>query len=549
MNALSRPADPARGDARPRFRIAVAVALAAAFALGAWLRLDQIGSQVLLGDEWHLVHQLTYYPPSYIASNLGIGDFGIPLALFDWVVMQKRPLSELSLRLPMIVAGLLTVVLLPMGLAGRAGDRVRVLFALLLAISPFLISYSRTVRTYALTLLAVYLAYALFGKATAGAKVRWGPALGYGLLCGLAAWLHAVVVPMVVAPVLARGLAEWRAPRPNWRPLAVPAVAAALAMALALVPPLVAHPEAASAKWGVDSVGWNTVWGALFLWFGTGSTAVVVVCIGLAVAGFGPVWRDVVYARWACVGVALTVLLVLVARPWWVDKPLAFGRYLLPAVPLLLLCVAAGVVRVADRASAALARGRGRAGWTVAAAAPLFVLLAAGSPMREQLRNPNSYTQDGYFQYDYRAASSAARLGAAGIPGSPFWATLASAPPGSLTIAVAPFRYATWEWPAAIWERDSRQRVIPAYLWGACVKTRHGEVPPDRRFAFRNAVHLRDPDELARRGIDYLAYYRPKPLPGMSEPIPECEAWVRERYGPPHYADDVLLAWRVRAGT
>jgi hypothetical protein len=527
-------------------RVATAIALIAAFALGAALRLDQITAQVLQGDEWHLVHQLTYYRPSYIALNLGVGDYGIPLALFDAAVMRRWPLSELVLRLPMLVAGLLTVVLLPIGLAGRTKDRVRALFALLLAISPFLISYSRLARTYALTLLVAYLAYALFAKATADAKVRWGPALGYGLACGLGAWLHAIVVPMLGAPVLARGLAEWRAPRPNWRPLAAAAIPAAIAVVLALAPPLLAHTEALSAKWGVDRVGWDTVWGALFLWFGTGSNVVFVVCLVLAVAGFGPVWRDVEYARWGYLGTALTVVVILVARPWWVDKPLAFGRYLLPVVPLLLLCVAAGAVRVSDRLATAVARDRGRAVWTLAVAAPLVAALWAFSPMPEQLRYPNSYTQDVYFQYDYREATNAARVGAAGISNSPFWATLASAPAGSLTIAVAPFHYATWEWPAAIWERDSRQRVVPAYLWGACVETRHGEVPPDRRFAFRNAVHLRNPEELVRRRIDYLAYFRPTRLPGMSEPLPACEAWVREHYGPPDYADDVLWVWRIR---
>ncbi len=166
-------------------RLLFPVCLLAAFVVGALLRLDQVLAQVLLDDEWHLVHQITYYPPTHMVTTFGGADYSIPLALLDWVAMQQFALSEFTLRLPMIVAGLLTVIVLPMGLRGRLEGRVIALFALLLALSPFLISYSRIARPYALTLLAVYLAYGLFERASAGPEIRWKSALGYGVLCGL----------------------------------------------------------------------------------------------------------------------------------------------------------------------------------------------------------------------------------------------------------------------------------------------------------------------------------------------------------------------------
>jgi hypothetical protein len=132
------------------------------------------------------------------------------------------------------------------------------------------------------------------------------------------------------------------------------------------------------------------------------------------------------------------------------------------------------------------------------------------------------------------------------MPVSPFWARLSSASPGSLTVAVAPFDYATYDWPAPLWERASRQRVIPAFLWGACKEYGAGEVPPDARFHFRNGVHLKDKSNIVARGVDYLAYYRPEPRPGNMTPLPQCEAWVREHYGPPDYEDDTLMVWRLR---
>jgi len=530
-------------------RLLLAFCLIIAFAVGAWLRLDQILAQVLLDDEWHLVHEITYYHPAQIASSFGGADYSIPLALLDWAEMQRLPVSELSLRLPMIVAGLLTLALLPLGLRGRMGGRVIALFALLLALSPFLISYSRIARPYALTLLLTYVAFWLFERAMLGPAFRGWPALGYAVLCGIVVWAHAITGPMLVAPMLACAWTIWRGGRTGWRHLIATAMLAALAMGLAVLPPLLNDPGALAGKSGIDRVTWDTLYAASFLWFGTDSRVVLYGCVVTAALGFGSVWRAVPIARWAALGVVLTTLALLVARPWWVDKPLAFGRYLLPVVPLLLLAASAGVVRIADALHRATRSKRAGAAWTLAVAVPVLAALWLTSPLREIIAQPNSYAEHSYFQYDYRKGYNSARLGTGGISNSPFWKTLSAAEPGSLTVAVAPFRYASFEWPAPIWERESRQRVIPAYLWGTCTQGRHGEVPENARFALRNAVHLRDRSTLVAHGVDYLAYFRPVTLPGMSSPLPECEAWVREHYGPPDYEDDALVVWRIRAGS
>jgi hypothetical protein len=121
---------------------------------------------------------------------------------------------------------------------------------------------------------------------------------------------------------------------------------------------------------------------------------------------------------------------------------------------------------------------------------------------------------------------------------------LASAPPGTLTVAVAPFQYATYEWPAPLWERASGQRAIPAYLWGACATSRHGEVPTDARFRFRNAIHVVEPSEWRANRVDYIAYSKIPPQ-FMDPSPPECEAWMRRRFGPAYYEDIGLIVWKV----
>jgi hypothetical protein len=168
------------------------------------------------------------------------------------------------------------------------------------------------------------------------------------------------------------------------------------------------------------------------------------------------------------------------------------------------------------------------------------------APLAELLERPNSYTQHSFYQRDYRIGQNPIRASLHDYPVSPFWATLSSAPPGTITVAVAPFRYSTYEWPAPLWERESRQRVIPAYLWGTCEATLHGEVPPDARFRFRNAVHVKDRDKLSSAGIDYLAFYKTTAVSGRSAPKPHCESWMREHYGAPHHEDAALVIWKIR---
>ena len=527
-------------------RVRIALCLLVVFALGAYLRLQQITAQVLVGDEWNPIHEILYASAAHTATSFGSADYSIPLVLMYRLQMQWFALGELTLRMPMIVAGLLTVIFFPLAFLGRLSNRIVVLFAILLSTSPFLISYARIGRPYALRLFCTYLAYWLFERGIRDREIRWKPAIGYSLLCGLVVWTHVITGPMLVAPLLAQWWATVRRKQLSWRPLIAWTGLTGLLMALAVVPPLLGDPAALAGKSGVDSVTLETVYGVSFLWFGTGSLAVVLVGCFLACAGWRTTWRTVAIARWATLGLALTVLAMLVIRPWWVDKPLAFGRYLLPAVPLLLLAASAGIVRIADGLSGAAGTDGRRVMWTLALAVPFIAVAWITSPMPDVLRRPNSYAEDAYFQYDYRTDVNPLRVGTATMRVSPFWASLSSASPGSLAVAVAPFHYATYDWPSAVWERTSRQRVIPAFLWGSCKEYGAGEVPPDARFDFRNGVHMKDRSNLVAHGIDYLAYYLPEARPGNMTPLPACEAWVREHYGPPDYEDDGLVVWRLR---
>jgi len=520
--------------------------------LGLWLRLDQFASQTLLDDEWHAVHQLVQSSPARFVRSLGHDDFSIPLTLYDWVLAQTIGLSELGMRLPLMVAGVLTLVALPLSLRGRIDARALLLFALALALSPLLWTYARTARPYALTLLLSFAALACLDRGVQAGTIRWPASVAYAVLAALAVWLHAITAPFVLAPLVVLALASLGGRGPPRSSLLVLALLTGGLIALALLPPLLADPAALAGKAGRDSIRGSTLRGVWHVWLGTASVPVAVVGVALAALGAGTVLRASRVARWALAGLGFTLLAVLVLRPVWVFNPLTFGRYLLPALPLLLLCVAAGVVRGTDFALHRLTGQEPLGG--VPRWAPLVCGLALAaawwptSPMPALLATPNTQTLHYFYQFDYRPRRNPVVQDFAAVPISDFWRRLAASPRGSVTIAVAPFRFESYDWLAPVWERTSGQRVMPGFLSGTCVPWLFGEAPPQPRFALRNAVHLGDAAALAAKGIGFVAYYRPARVMDSyahKRPAPECEAWMRERFGHPSFEDESLVVWTL----
>src|SRR3954470_22007048 len=119
------------------------------FALGTVLRLWNVRAQVLAGDEMHAVRVALVSPLSHILTTYELRDNCIPLtALYRFLLERGVPLSELSVRLPMLLCGILALLVLPWIVARRVGPRVGHLFAWLLALSPLLVLYSRIARPY-----------------------------------------------------------------------------------------------------------------------------------------------------------------------------------------------------------------------------------------------------------------------------------------------------------------------------------------------------------------------------------------------------------------
>ena len=536
-----------------RLSLAWMCLIGAAVLIGAYVRLDQVLSQVLIDDEWHAVHRLLRSTPAAMYLDFGFADYSIPLGILDWYEARWIGLSEISMRAPMMLSGLATLVVLPLYVARRLSWAAAALFAMLIAISPLLVIYSRMARPYAITLLLAWVAHAVFQRYCAATRGAIAAGVVYGAATVGAIWLHPIIAPFALAPFLWGAFAQRHAaPAVRRRQLirltmlALPTGAFTAALVL---PPFIANAHSLAGKTGVDAPDLGTLVGVWYAWLGTPSTGAVVLCIALAAYGARDVWRALPEARTGVLGVLLTLLAVLATRPMWSFHPIALARYLLPFVPLLLLAVAAGAIRAARRASAApIALRKGLA---IGIGVLPCVALAVESPLQQLLRHPNSHTVHLVYHFDFRPAMNPYLQYMEGIPLSPFWAGLAVSPAGSVRVAVAPFHFESYNWDAPRWERQSRQAVLPGYLTGLCVDKRAGEVPLDPAFRFRNAVHLADGGALARRRIDYVVWQKPyvRVIDNRPEAIgadvAQCEAALRSTFGSPAFEDSTLIAFRL----
>ena len=371
---------------------------------GAWLRLDQFFIQVLIDDEWHSVHQLLQKQPGQIALSFGHADYSIPLTLLYWWEAATFGLSEALMRWPMLIAGIVALAFLPWLTARRINRFAALGLATLLAISPLLISYSQKARPYALTVLLVWLSYWLFHRyCQAPRNKRLWIGATYALVAALAVWTHLIVALFIAAPFLTEGVRTLRLERTKRKAhffclLSLGLPAGLLTLALTL-PPLLSDIKSLLGKTHKHQASLDTLTGAWHLWIGTTSAWLAGAAFLLAVLGLPRLWKSFPEARWTLTGAVLTLALVLLTKPAWSNHSLVVARYLLPALPLVLLAVVTGLMTIGEKTRPLMA---------IALFAAFVIAALSASPVPEWLRAPNGQKSHTALVFEFRTGKNKA---------------------------------------------------------------------------------------------------------------------------------------------
>ncbi|NND44345.1 MAG: hypothetical protein HKN58_03405 [Xanthomonadales bacterium] len=533
-------------------RLAAVAALL--FLFGALLRLYRVGEQVLLDDEWHALNAVHDQGYRWIFSHLGHADHSIPLTLLYEFFSRTIGLSEWTLRLPSVAAGIATLLLVPWLLRHWLKPGERVMLMALLAVSPMLVNYSRIARPYAML--------ALLGAAAIPLAWRWwqrqrpSPNAWAWYACTVfGAWLNPVTLATTTGPYLWFLPAALRAARRESRygPLVRVcgmSIMMVSGLLLLLFVPLSVDWASLAVKSGVHEVTPGTARVALGLFAGTGFTLLALVMLALAVAGWAELHRrDAAFARYLLLTATAATIAVSLTGAAWIGEGIVLARYLVGLLPLFLALTALGLFRFIEWAMSGHGRVR-----TVQAMAGIALasLLVMSGPLLQQDFGRSQFLHHMYWQFDYDEERNPIRAALADVRTPDFYRDIAAAHPnGNAVIVEAPW-WLESNWNALpLYQRVHKQQVRIGMIGGVCAGDLYGEIDPDTPgIALRNFLHLSALLE-GRQQADYVVFRDQGPAGARSIAMDTgaCLDAMQRAWGPPWRRDGNAWVFRPARGS
>ena len=519
---------------------------AVAAIVGISLRCWQLTSQIIVDDEWHAIHKLLTSNYADIASHFGLADYCIPLTLYFKFCTLHGGLTELDMRWPMLLCGVVLIFVAPWMLRRQASPTTLAVWMGLIAISPMMTYHSRIARPYAITTLLVFIAVMAFREwqLRDDKRLRW--AALYVVCTSLAGWMHLITLPFTLLPFVFFGAGALRdivqrRDSHRWKTLghlfALGLITIAL-LAAALLPPFIGDANSLSGKSGTGYLSPYSVYRTLMVCLGISNVFLFGVMSALCVTGFSAWWRrDRGFAAYIGVVAFGGAIAIGILRPAWVQNPATYGRYLQPIVPFLLLFIA-------ERIAQALAQISDTPRATIASIA-LGGLFFAG-PMPEYLYNPNQFMAHAYFQFDYDPSLNLIRTTSPAGPIPAFYSKLSAQPPRSLTLIEAPWSLRSNYNPQELYQAVHRQMVRIGFVGPVCGSPGYGEFTEDSGIHLNHFVHLA---ALLRGEIggDFLVIHRqPWPSPRSDFPdVSSCLPTIQAKLGAPVYDDGDLAVFAL----
>ncbi len=379
------------------------------FLLGAFLRLYQISSQILLDDEWHSLAFVVGKPFSEILTNFTVryGMTSLPQNLYQWVLLNTIGWSEWLLRLQSLVPGLLVLIVGPLLAKRVIGDKSALLLALLLAISPLLIFYSRLCRPYSCVVFFSFLAVVCFSQWIKSGRTKHAVFFALGGI--MAVYFH----PFAAGTILVLGLSvlaysilvgKRKLAMLDAYPSIKQVVITLLAMGIiggVLMLPALEHSWDTALK---QVAGKGTVrfdgylkCGALFS--GTANPLLATLLWLVAIFGAVDLYKR---SAWFCMTLLaifpMQILTLVLVKPHSSQVGIVIARYSIALLPIVLLFTAYGLQSLVGRIPRV---GRFNSHAQYLLPTGFVLLLAFTGPLIGTYYSPNSFTNHGLFQQGY----------------------------------------------------------------------------------------------------------------------------------------------------
>ncbi len=569
------------------------ILLGLVFLVGASLRLHLLSGQILLDDEWHginfVIANKTYMN---ILTNVNPIDNSSPLFNFYRLFLYRTiGWSEFMLRLPAILAGISSLLILPFLIRKQINNRAALIFALLLAISPFSIFYSRFSRAYSLAMLLCFWALILFYQWIISAKR--GYAVGFIVIGGMAVYAHLFSIVGIFTPLavtfgilIMHRTKMVKTVRPlmkvSLKQLSVLALIVSAITALLIAPALLANTRL---PWTSGHLTTETLLTAATLISGTANVPLTIVFFILGGMGFIVFTKQkpllgVIFAF----AIAAYFLALLAARPNGIDTALVFVRYMIVAIPIALTMVAVAMDKISSMIQNRLTdKGPGRILPAIITLGFVGLLLPVG-PLADIYTTPNNFSNHSAFQGTYQTVNweqsdanhvyPAHSVRADQIPKFYHWL---KTQPQYDTIIEYPFDICNYNNLLYYYQHFHQKRTIAGYCSDARLigyerpkasdegKFNVGIYCVDQslvhtdcgRLAFRNMVDVTNIDAVIRCPADFVVLHKyivamkvmPKrtgTIPVYYQSVPALAVGFRKIWGHPVYEDNQIICFRIK---
>lgn len=508
------PLPPAGGSPGRRSGKVFLLFLLLALLLGAFLRVYQLGGQILGGDEWHAIHIAASFPMGYILTHWHVSDNCIPLTAFYKLLLNAGRLDETGLRSIHLISGIAAILVFPLLVKPLFGARTAIIFGFLVAVSPFLVYYSRFARPYGIVALASFVSIWSFYSWMTGRRALHASLYVLGAV--ISSYFNPVSSVAVLSPLLfavfARAFpAPPRAtaggkPFPSFKDLSVVGIFLLAGLALCFIPAMNSLGSVTQ-KVATGKLFFNTFAGFLRIFSGSGNPFVVLLFIAAFIYGLAAAFRrHGLLVRYAVAVMTITIAANTLIRPLDVNVPAIFARYAMPCLPLWLLFIAFALDDISTRFDLFIAR-------KIPALYPpanpllgaLIIGIIASGPLPDVYRAPNNFTNHNEFQFEYRKNRLSDLSGPVLGKFPHFYLGLKN----EATVAAIieyPYLFRFWLHNYHLYQRYHGKRVLIGHNPASFLA--HGAPVMHENIRLDNFVDIDDPGAIIRSQAAYLVIHK-----------------------------------------
>lgn len=560
----------------------IAALITAAF-VGFFLRWYWLRDQILLDDEWHGLFYVIGRSPLWLLTHFSVpGATCIPLNIYTWAVGATFGWSEMLLRLPSLICGILCVIVCPLLARSIIGTRPAAWLALLLAVSPILVYYSRSARPYSPMAFLGFAALLCAAQWAQNGNRRWGELY---IITGIfAVYFHLFAIVTVLTPVLVtivyqsfvRPFTKTSRMAPPLIHWIIAAIIILVSSGLLLLPALI-HEWGGTFSKVIQSTPFKiqAIPRAMTLIAGTAQPIPVALFWLLLLTGAVGLCRKNLWLGAALISLyPLHVLALVMLHPDSVGIPLVMVRYSIPLAPVSLLLVACGIQYILEIFS----RHTGfQTKWhAVPALAGILALVLAG-PLPQIYSTPNNFTNHSAYQQRYSPIGWSHSAYSDFVPlelnfqiairagdVSPFYKNL-GATNSDRPIVEYPMMIGDHCNPLYYYQYFHRRPVLAGYETdlNALGSLSSGKVYGNNyidhvlslvhdpsRLRFQNLVLMEDLTAMRARNVEFIVLHKrfESELFRIAPPLPDLSRLYQEysqKLGPPAYEDDHIAVFHL----